>query len=96
MQLTLRDGNVLEEQNNSREGEFRGQCRKQMVVKSGLFDMLEPSRNSQQNLDRVVLAPLPVTAVKPRSESEDDNDEGIAEDAEEEEKAGYRYCSGLI
>jgi hypothetical protein len=67
-----------------------------MVVKAGLFDVLEPSRNSLQNFDWVVLAILPVTAVKPGSESENDNDKGIAKDADEEEKAGYRHGSRLV
>ena len=67
-----------------------------MVVEAGLFDVLEPSRNSLQNLDWVVLAILPVTAVKPGSDSKDNNDKGIAKDADEEEQAGYNKCSKFV
>lgn len=52
--------------------------------------MLEAGGNSQQNLDRIFAGlALPVTAIEPGSKGQDDNDEGIAQNAEEKEEACY-------
>lgn len=52
--------------------------------------MLETSGNSQQNLDRVFSGlALPVTAIEPGSNGQDDEDEGITQNADEKEEARY-------
>jgi len=52
--------------------------------------VLEAGGNSQQNLDRIFAGlALPVTAIKPGSEGQDNDDEGITQNAKEKEEAGY-------
>jgi hypothetical protein len=52
--------------------------------------VLETGGNSQQNLDRIFSGlALPVTAIEPGSKSQDDEDEGITQNADEKEEARY-------
>jgi hypothetical protein len=52
--------------------------------------VLETGGNSQQNLDRILSGlALPVTAIEPGSKGQDDEDEGITQNADEKKEARY-------
>ena len=79
---------MLEEQNDRRDGQLGGECGHKLAVNRWCTHVLETTRNSLQDLDRVLAAlALAVAAKEPRGEGEDDDDEGVAERGDEEEHA---------
>ena len=68
---------MFEHQDDSGNREFRSKGRDQTRVNIRGSDVLETSGDGTQNLDGVFAFDSAMTAVKPGSKSEDNNDESI-------------------
>ena len=92
--LTFGYSDVLQKKDNGGNRKFRCECSKELLVNMWLTDVLEASRDSEQQLDGIfsTLA-LSVATVEPRSNGQSNNDEGIPEDADEEEQAFWEFIS---
>jgi hypothetical protein len=87
---TLRNGNVLKEQDDRRHREVTTKSGNQLAVDGRLADVLEATGDVAQDPDRILsLLVRPVPAVQERRDREDDDHEGITEYGDEEEEASY-------
>lgn len=69
---------MLEQQDDSGDGELRGKGRNQSRVNVRGSDVFETSRNGAQNLDWIFAFGVdPVTAVEPCGNGDDEHDKGI-------------------
>lgn len=94
MDLTFGDGDVLQEQDDCRDGEFTSKRTDELGVDSGLSDVLEASGDGLQDLDWVCsLGRPPMAGVQPCRNSHDQDNKGIPEDRNEEEHPGLARVS---
>lgn len=78
--LTLRDGDVLEQENDGSDWEFASQSRYEIRIDVRGTNVLEARGNGLQNFNGVFARlALAVAAVKPRRDGENNDHEGIAE-----------------
>ena len=71
---------MFQEQDDSRDGKLPSHCRDEVAIDDRGTNVLETSRNSLQNFDWVLaVRTLPVSAVQPGGNRQDDHDEGIPE-----------------
>ncbi len=84
-QLTLGNGDVLEQHDYCSNREFGRKCRQELRVDVGSTDVLETPRHVLEDLDRIrAFCALAMARIQPRSEREDDNDECATERRDEE------------
>ena len=81
---------MLEEQDDRRDGELRGERRDEVGVDDGLANVLEAARDVLQYLDGVAGGGLAVAAEQPGGDGEHDDHKRIAQHRGEEEQAGWR------
>lgn len=80
---TFGDGNVLQEENDGRDGDERTEEADKLWADVGLVHLLEPRRNRLDDGD-VVLGDRFVAKVDPREDGEEDDDKGGAKGVDEE------------
>lgn len=79
-ELTLRNGDVLEKQNDSRYRQLAGHRGNEILVNYRRADVLEAARDRLQNLDGILARlALVISAVQPGCDCQDDNHKGIPE-----------------
>ena len=86
----LGDGDVLEEEDDRRDGELGAERGDEGRVGGKGVDVLEVAWDGLEDLNRVrlFLRVVAVPGVEPGGEGDDDDVEGVAHDGEEEERTG--------
>lgn len=71
---------MLEQQDDCGYGQFRSECGDEVSIDNRCTNVLQASRNGLQNLDRIFpRTSLPVPAIQPGGNGENDDDEGVTE-----------------
>lgn len=88
---------MLQKQDDRRDRELAGHGCDELRVDDRRADVLEASRNSLEDLDRILSSgSLAMPAVEPRRNRQDHDDEGVPEHREEEEQSLCKQSGQMI